>query len=517
MFLLIFICVPSLIAETKGLLDWIDIYLTKNNADITNNQTKDFILHLLSLNSYALTSELRKYFKTTELMVNLLPKLNSAYLISSNTDAVISNSIKNPNIVYEDFGVFYSKYYPELSEQGLEIINSSKAMDLIFPNIRQESIMWMYFGFEIDEIFYIYPGVVMPSGYTHIIREWYYQAIVNKGKITLTEPYIDAVKKIYVITASKTVEQDGKIYAVAAIDLTCDYMKQLVNIKTESKELIVILSTIKGAMIVNPWNYNLEIRLFQEDITGFSESLWEKITGPQFYDNTSFEFSTVGQINYLCYRRMINPYNEFTHVLIICIDKSNLQDHTDKKGISFYKSYSKIFYGVIITLFSASFLNVLVNLYFSSKLVKSLISIHDYIKKLITVALMKSFDYQMLKFPSKNDFISIDSIFECFNARIDNIQSLERIFANYNWHSSRPSEDLLYKNWSTSFFPMNTIGFKVKKIRYLFVQCTNITKRRSRRSVTYTANGLANCDMLSLVNEASKLERLTLIKKNIEM
>lgn len=517
MFFLIFICFPSLIVETKGLLDWIDIYLAENNAEVTNNQTKDIILHILSLKSYTLTTELQRYFKAAEFMSNLLPKLNSAYLISSKSDAVFSNSIKNTDKVYEDFGAFYSNYYPEFSEQGLQIINSSKAMDLIFPNIMQKSIMWMYFGFEVDEIFYIYPGVIMPSGYTHIIREWYYQAIVNRGKIILTEPYVDAVEKVYVITASKTVELDGKVYAVAAVDITCDYMKQLVSVKRESIELIIILSTIKGAMIVNPWNYSLETRLFQEDITGFSESLWEKITGPRFYDNTSFEFSTIGQINYFCFRRMINPYNESTHILIICTNESNLQDSSDKKGISFYKSYTKIFFGVIITLFSALFLNVIVNFYFSSKLVKSLIDIHDYVKRLITASLAKSFDYQMLKFPAKHDFISIDSIFECFNARIDNIQRLERIFSNYNWHSSRPSEDLLYKNWSTSFFPMNMIGFKVKKIRYLFVQCTNITKRKNRRQIAYTVNGLANYDLPTLNNEASKLEKLVLINKVIEV
>ncbi|OMJ69717.1 hypothetical protein SteCoe_32480 [Stentor coeruleus] len=508
---LVFICVPSLIFETKGLLDWIDTFLAQNNSNIENDQAKGIILKLLSLNSYALTIELKKYLKTTEIMSNLLQKINSAYLISSNSEAVFSNTIKNENKIYEDFGVFYSKYYPKLSEQGLEVVNSSKAMNLIFPNIMHESITWMYFGFEVDEILFIYPGVVMPLGYTHTVREWYYQAFMNQGKYILTEPYIDAITNRYVITSSKTIERNNKIYAVAAVDITCDHMKQLVNTKTELLGLITILSTIKGAMIVNPWNYKLETRIFQEDITGFSKSLWDNITGVNFYDYNSFEFSTINKIAYFCYRKLITPYNDITHILIMCINTSNLKDYTSKESKFISKSYLKIFYGVIITLSSASFLNILINLYFSSKLAKSLIDMHKYAKKLIFGALTKSFNYQILKFETKKYIFPINPLFECFNCRIDNIQKLERFFSNYKWGKIRPSDFFLYKSRISSCFPINTIGFKVKRMRHLFIQCTTIIIIRNRRCTTYSANGLINCDILSLVNEPNELEKIDAI------
>lgn len=57
-------------------------------------------------------------------------------------------------------------------------------------------------------------------------REWYKQAIKNKGQIIMTPPYIDAVTGSYVITFAKTLS-DGS--GVAGIDVAIDHLNELVS------------------------------------------------------------------------------------------------------------------------------------------------------------------------------------------------------------------------------------------------------------------------------------------------
>ncbi|WP_442602457.1 methyl-accepting chemotaxis protein [Paenibacillus sp. KN14-4R] len=57
-------------------------------------------------------------------------------------------------------------------------------------------------------------------------REWYKQAIQNKGQVIMTPPYIDAVTGSYVITFAKTLS-DGS--GVAGIDVSINHLKEMVS------------------------------------------------------------------------------------------------------------------------------------------------------------------------------------------------------------------------------------------------------------------------------------------------
>ncbi|MGM1045728.1 MAG: methyl-accepting chemotaxis protein [Bacillota bacterium] len=64
------------------------------------------------------------------------------------------------------------------------------------------------------------------KGYDPTTREWYKQAIQNKGQIIMTSPYIDVVTESYVITFAKTLS-DGS--GVAGIDVSIDHLNELVG------------------------------------------------------------------------------------------------------------------------------------------------------------------------------------------------------------------------------------------------------------------------------------------------
>ncbi|MBB6062530.1 methyl-accepting chemotaxis protein [Thermosipho japonicus] len=88
-----------------------------------------------------------------------------------------------------------------------------------FKNIKNKykDALYVYLG-TADKKFYIYPDVEMPEGYDPTKRPWYIDAINNRGKVIITDPYIDASSKDIVITVAKTVEKDGKILGVVALD-----------------------------------------------------------------------------------------------------------------------------------------------------------------------------------------------------------------------------------------------------------------------------------------------------------
>lgn len=77
--------------------------------------------------------------------------------------------------------------------------------------------------------FLLSPKQDLPAGYDPTVRPWYTGAIVAKGNVTISEPYIDATTKKTVITASKAVIQNGEIIGVIGIDLDISKLTESIN------------------------------------------------------------------------------------------------------------------------------------------------------------------------------------------------------------------------------------------------------------------------------------------------
>ncbi|MBZ4649474.1 methyl-accepting chemotaxis protein [Thermosipho sp. (in: thermotogales)] len=88
-----------------------------------------------------------------------------------------------------------------------------------FKNIKDKykDALWIYLGTS-DKKFYIYPDAELPEGYDPTKRPWYVDAVKNKGKVIITEPYLDASTSDIVITVAKAVVNNGQIIGVVALD-----------------------------------------------------------------------------------------------------------------------------------------------------------------------------------------------------------------------------------------------------------------------------------------------------------
>jgi len=70
-----------------------------------------------------------------------------------------------------------------------------------------------YYGTESGK-FLVYPKVELPSDFNHKERDWYKEAIKNKGKVFYTSPYVDVATGQTVVSLVQTVEDNGTIVGV---------------------------------------------------------------------------------------------------------------------------------------------------------------------------------------------------------------------------------------------------------------------------------------------------------------
>ncbi|MFD0824976.1 methyl-accepting chemotaxis protein [Neobacillus sp. M.A.Huq-85] len=97
------------------------------------------------------------------------------------------------------------------------------------------------------------PKVDLPEGYNPTQRDWYKAAVENKGKVTYSEPYIDAFTNKQVITLSETVsDKKGNLVGVVAIDMfLSEFSKSINEIKIGKKGYMTILGQ-NGKFISTP-------------------------------------------------------------------------------------------------------------------------------------------------------------------------------------------------------------------------------------------------------------------------
>ncbi|HZK60535.1 MAG TPA: cache domain-containing protein, partial [Anaerovoracaceae bacterium] len=91
----------------------------------------------------------------------------------------------------------------------------------------QNRILDYYIGFS-DKRLLSGTGWQPYANYDCTKRDWYQQAI-NKGDTVFTAPYVDSDSKQIVITISEPLIMNGKVVGVIAVDITVDYLVQLVN------------------------------------------------------------------------------------------------------------------------------------------------------------------------------------------------------------------------------------------------------------------------------------------------
>ncbi len=154
---------------------------------------------------------------------------------------------------------------------GYEILkNNSK---------NNSDILYTYIGTSSKNLI-IYPTVNLPDDYDLTSRVWYKDALQNKGKVILTDPYKDAGSGGMIITVAKAMIYNGDIVGVVAADVSLKFLtNKLSTVKVGNDGYISIIDS-KGVTVSHP-----DKEMIGKDITDqkFWTDLQKEKTGHSEY------------------------------------------------------------------------------------------------------------------------------------------------------------------------------------------------------------------------------------------
>ncbi|MFC4767641.1 methyl-accepting chemotaxis protein [Effusibacillus consociatus] len=93
------------------------------------------------------------------------------------------------------------------------------------------------------------PNEKLPDGYDPRKRPWYQDAMKSKGKVIITDPYVDAVSGANIVTIAKTTV-DGS--GVMAVDITLENLEKVVKQAKIGKQGYVALVDKNKKILVHP-------------------------------------------------------------------------------------------------------------------------------------------------------------------------------------------------------------------------------------------------------------------------
>ncbi|MDR7000983.1 methyl-accepting chemotaxis protein [Neobacillus niacini] len=110
----------------------------------------------------------------------------------------------------------------------------------------------VYFGTTNKQMI-LAPKDDLPVGYDPTQRVWYKAAVENTGKVTYSEPYVDAITNKLIITLSESVsDKKGNLIGVAAVDMfITDFAKSINEITIGKKGYMTVIGQ-DGKFISNP-------------------------------------------------------------------------------------------------------------------------------------------------------------------------------------------------------------------------------------------------------------------------
>lgn len=123
----------------------------------------------------------------------------------------------------------------------------------LINNVKEsnEEVSLLFYGTSNKKI-YTSPEANVGADFDPTTRPWYSEAVQNKGEITISKPYKDAVTGKLVVSISKTVEKNGVIVGVVGMDLSLEHLSNnLSNIKVGKEGYVYIFDTT-GIVLAHP-------------------------------------------------------------------------------------------------------------------------------------------------------------------------------------------------------------------------------------------------------------------------
>lgn len=381
-------------------------------------------------------------------------------------------TLTEEDILY-DKGSFMTRL-AGLSDKGNDLELRQAVMDLVFPTIYKENMVFIYAGFEIDEICHRYPGIkINDRTYSPVTREWYYKADDNKGFSVLTEPHFDEFTEDWVFSVSTSlIDSKNKVYGAVGVDLLIKPYTDIIDRYQILDTGFVIIVSEVGNILNIPIQWGFEssdpMKIYNETV-GITKELWESVK--EIPDKGVFEFehdydTTVneGKDNKTIYKVVkyaVKPYfnsENTTHFVLVCMNYTELLERVDGARENFYKTYVVIFFvilafGLFVFITIALLLRIV-----ARKVGKQFSRVEKVFLSIVTRGLLPDLTNNVSFVKLKDNDKGIESLVSACEEKVKLIKLREEMFAYFDWKGCRPTDDLLYANWVDCMYPFSAYG-----------------------------------------------------------
>lgn len=270
--------------------------------------------------------------KLTSILIALvlIPIITLGAIVYKNSQEVITERFENTtnqNLVEINRGL--SNYFDDLKRQiniMSDNINSKEIyekpeykpflMDLL--NAFQESntdVDSIYLGTK-NKKYYNFPEEDLGKDFDPTTQQWYIKALENKGEIVITDFYKHATTEEPIVTISKTVENNGQVIGVIAMDLNLNILADnLSDIKFGENGTVAVVST-NGIVLAHP---NKKM-LGTDEVSKMS--IWNDVITN---DNGFIEYSYYGSDMYTSYA----TNKESGWKIVATLEKAELTSDTE--------------------------------------------------------------------------------------------------------------------------------------------------------------------------------------------
>ena len=163
-------------------------------------------------------------------------------------------------------------------------------------------------------------GYITEKGFDIPSREWY--ACVNTGKYILTEPYLDTVTGEAVITVATPIRKDGKICAIAGIDVSLGDVATAMQKHTVGDRGFSILLSANGNVVYAPTEAILMLNIAALDVNQEAVDAVTNKTEADMKITFGSEkeygaFALVGETGYMVLS--VLPYGEYARSITLSL------------------------------------------------------------------------------------------------------------------------------------------------------------------------------------------------------
>jgi hypothetical protein len=450
-------------------LDWLREYLTKKSDEVLNEKIQQQLKALGSVQSRYISNEIQNFMSlvsSNKRSSEIFHNFNNEYLKNPFVETEPQIHSKYVNRTYTT-GVYYSRN--TISSEGWEIINQASCFNYFYPLMYRSEYLGYYSGYEIDEIYNGYPGRRRTRPYTPLVREWYYQAIQEVGYLIVTEPYVDFITRMFVITISQAiVDKENKPFGATALDVTLAEITKSISGMSILGNGFGILVSRAGMILTLPvyWKRQEQgdatVKIFDKANTGLDIKDWENLKNLTV--GSTYSFVDPRKVSLVLIKHEIRPFfdnDNLTHYLFLCIEASELTKAKHYTIKAFDDTYDVLFW-VSLSFGLAVFTVISVLIYVVTEKISIKFKI---IEKIFGGIVNRALFYDTTKKVSfdemKNNQNGMESLVDHSKKKIDHIQSLEKFYNQISYPKTRPDDVFIYEKVDECFYPFNYYDDKI--------------------------------------------------------